>query len=67
MTVNYITHELDDETFPKGFMNVGEQTFAHVFQAKPIFVDFTIHDMKRTTGFFLLWQNYCRSKRGLIQ
>ena len=67
MTVNYITHELDSETFPKGFMNVGLQSFAHVFKTKQTFVDFTIYDMKRTTGFFLLWQNYCRSKRGLIK
>ena len=48
-------------------MNVGLLTFENVYKTKPIFVDFTIDEMRNTSGFFLLWQNYCKSKRGLIK
>jgi hypothetical protein len=59
--------QMDNELFPTGFMNIGNMKFSNVYKTKPIFVDFTIEDMINCTGFFLKWQGYCRTKRGLVK
>ena len=50
------------QIFPKNFFDIGEKTFEYVFQHKPDYVQFTINDMKKCTGLFLEWQNYCKEK-----
>ena len=52
----------DSKVFPDNFFDIGGKRFDWVLIHKPIFVKFTIHEMKRCSGFFLTWQNYCRSK-----
>ena len=48
--------------FPKNFFDIGEKSFEYVFQHKPDYVQFTIDEMKKCTGLFLEWQNYCKCK-----
>ena len=52
----------NEKQFPKNFFDIGEKTFEYVFQHKPDYVQFTINEMKKCTGLFLEWQNYCKEK-----
>ena len=38
------------------------KTFQWVYTNKKEFVDFTLTQMGRPTGFFLIWQKYCQKK-----
>lgn len=49
---------LDCEVFPEGCFNIGGKTFDWVYQNKTEFVNFTHTDMKKATGFFLIWKQY---------
>ena len=52
----------DSKVFPENFFDIGGKRFDWVFEHKPVFVKFTTDEMKRCSGFILIWQNYCRSK-----
>jgi hypothetical protein len=53
---------LSETQWPKGFMDIGEKTFAWVYENRKEFVDFTLTDMTKPSGIFAVWQNYCLSK-----
>ena len=52
----------DKKLFPKHFFNVSERSFEWVYENKPDYVDFTLNEMKNTSGFFKEWQSYCKRK-----
>ena len=56
---------MDDCQFPEGFFDIGGKNFLWVFQNKPEYVDFTIHEMKDPSGLHKLWKNYCIRKKNI--
>ena len=48
--------------WPEGFCDIGGRTFEWVFKNKNEFVEFTVGEMKQTTGLFKKWRNYCIMK-----
>ena len=58
----FINKMLSETQWPKGFMDIGEKTFAWVYENRKEFVDFTLTDMTKPRGIFEVWQNYCLSK-----
>ena len=51
----------DSTVFPMIFGLKG-LSFEWVFNNKKEFVDFTISEMKKATGLFIVWQKYCKNK-----
>ena len=52
--------------FPKNFCDVGDRSFDWVFCNKKDFVRHTINEMRRPTGLFLDWKNYCKMREAGI-
>lgn len=53
------TSQSDATEFPKGFFDIGQQTFEWVFKNREEFVQFTIHEMLKPTGLYRDWKEYC--------
>jgi hypothetical protein len=51
----------DSTEFPLIFGLRGK-SFLWVFTNRKEFVDFTLTDMKKPTGLFLVWKEYCQEK-----
>ena len=51
----------DDICWPEGFMDIGDRTFAWVYDNRKEFVEFTL-GMSKTTGLFKSWFQYCQRK-----
>ena len=49
--------------FPEGFCDIGGMTFSEIYAKKKEFVDFTLTEMKNTSGLFKMWKNYCKQKQ----
>jgi len=56
------TSSEDDAVWPTGFMDVGGKSFRWVYTNKPVFVDFTLTEMKNATKWFARWKAYCCNK-----
>ena len=48
--------------FPPNFCNIGEKSFDWVYVNKKEFVNHTIQDMKKPTGLFKKWLEYCKER-----
>ena len=55
---------MDTTLFPKKFLSpeIELKPFLWVYENKPDFVDFTVHEMEKPTGFFKVWREYCVNK-----
>ena len=51
--------------FPDNFGDLAGKTFEQAFSDHPVFVDFTLNDMKNTTGLWLSWQRFCKERNKL--
>ena len=59
-----VTDSDDNSIFPVEFPddNLVGKTFELVFTNKAIFVEFTINEMTKVSGFYEIWQQYCKRK-----
>jgi len=48
--------------FPPNFCNIGEKSFSWVYENKDEFVKHTLNDMKKPTGLFKQWFEYCKMR-----
>ena len=48
--------------WPEGFMDIGGMTFQQVYDRKKEFVDFTLTEMKKCSGMFREFQDFCKEK-----
>ena len=60
MVTDFDDYSLFPDEFPDSSL-VGK-TFAWVYLHRKEFVDFTIHEMKKVSGFYEIWQLYCKRK-----
>ena len=54
---------MDENVWPSGFADIGDQTFAWVAENRPEWVDFTLHEMDEPSGLFLLWKTYLLKRK----
>ena len=52
--------------FPESFMNIGEQTFAWVYQNRPEWVKFS-EKWETATGLFQFWYLYVKLRGSLLK
>ena len=48
--------------FPENFCDIGDKDFNWVFQNRQKFVQHTMNDMRKPTGLFKIWFEYCRDR-----